>query len=85
MTDTATIIATISKNSREQVIVSIDNFHGADLVDIRVNALFDDSEDFRPTKKGAAVKVEKLPEFISALEGACAEAQRRGLLDGDSP
>ena len=46
---------------------------------------FDDSEDFRPTKKGAAVKVEKLPEFISALEGACAEAQRRGLLDGDSP
>lgn len=79
MTD-VTIIATISKNSQESVVVSLAKFNDIDLVDIRVNATFGDSEEPRPTKKGVSLKVAKLPALIHALEDAQAEARRRGLL-----
>lgn len=69
------------------VRVALDEFHGVDLIDVRVWA------DFKagpagvvraPTKKGVALNVRSLPELIQALQKAQEEAQRRGLLP-DAP
>jgi hypothetical protein len=78
------IIATVEKNTLEEVRVALDEFHGIDLIDIRVFADFTGTHaEKRPTKKGISLKVAKLPELIEALEKARAEAERRGLLTAD--
>jgi hypothetical protein len=81
MSDAPTIIATISKNARESVRVALDQFHGIDLLDIRILAHADDGEsDAILTKKGVAIRVGKIRELIEALQLAEAEARRRGLI-----
>lgn len=78
-------IAVVEKNSREEVRVSLDEFAGVQVVDVRIFA------DFKtgplavrgPTKKGVTLKVEKLSALIQALLTAQAEAVRRGLVVGD--
>jgi hypothetical protein len=77
-----TLIATVRKNQNEEVRVSLSTFKGCDLCDVRVYASFDDGDaERRPTKKGIAVKVDRLPELIAALQSAEAEARRRGLFE----
>jgi hypothetical protein len=76
----ATVIARVEKNSREEIIIALDEFKSIDLLDIRVFASFGDDETRKPTKKGIAVKVEKIPALITALQDAEAEAKRRGLI-----
>ena len=71
-------IGRIEKNSREEIRVSLTEFKGHQLIDLRVYAL--DGDDANPTKKGIAVKVDKLPELARLLTEAEAEARRRGLL-----
>ena len=67
----ATVVAIIRKNSLEEVRVSISEFRGHKLVDVRVFADFDGSGgEPRPTKKGVALKVELLPDLIAALRAA---------------
>jgi len=83
MTD-ATIIATIRKNASESVVVSLAEFKGYHLVDARVHSVFNPGDDPKPTKKGVALRVEKLPELIEALKDAEAEARRRGLIGGEA-
>lgn len=74
------IVARIEKNKLEEVVVALDEFRGTSLLDIRVWADFDGEGERRPTKKGIAVKVEKLPEIIAVLEKAREAAERHGLL-----
>lgn len=76
--------AVIPKNSREEVRVSLDEFGGHQLVDVRVYADFNTGpvETRGPTKKGVALAVERLPDLIAALEAARTEAIARGLLKG---
>ena len=69
----ARLIATIEKNSREEVRVSLDQFKGHDLVDIRTFADFDDVGERRATKKGVSLKRERLPDLIEALQQAMRE------------
>ena len=78
----AEIIATIEKNSREDVRIALDEFHGAQLIDVRTFADFTSGgpDDRKPTKKGVSLNVAKLPALIAALERARDEAERRGLL-----
>ena len=80
MTD-AHLIATITKNSREQIMISLTEFKGHDLIDVRVFA--NDGSEHVATRKGISIAVGRLPELIQALQGAEAEARRRGLLDGE--
>jgi Transcriptional Coactivator p15 (PC4) len=83
MTDSL-IIATHEKNTLEEVRVALDEFHGVDLVDIRVFADFTGTHaEKRATKKGISLKVGKLPKLILALEKARAEAEQRGLLTAE--
>jgi hypothetical protein len=77
---TGTIIGRIPKNARETILVSLDKFKGVDLLDVRV--FFEDDGDLKPTRKGIALKVEKLPELIEVLTKALAQARRQGLGKG---
>ncbi|OQP87569.1 hypothetical protein BTR14_03085 [Rhizobium rhizosphaerae] len=74
-----TIIATIAKNRRETVRVTLTKFEGHDLLGLRVWFTSNDSEE-RPGKAGLALRVSLIPNLIQALQDAQAEAVRRGLL-----
>ena len=83
MTETL-IVARIEKNRLEEVVIALETFRGVDLIDIRVHADFSGADpERRPTKKGVALKVEKLPQLIAALQNAEVEARRRGLLNSE--
>jgi hypothetical protein len=73
----AIVIGEIRKNNRETLRVSLDEFKGHRLIDIRVFSAWGDDEDVKPTKKGVAFKVEKLGELIELLDKAAAEIARR--------
>ena len=72
-------IATFAKNSRDQVRVSICEYQGFDLVDLRVWTTPDNGGDPVPTKKGVSIRVTMLPELIAALKEAESVAQRELL------
>lgn len=76
MTD-VTIIKVIPKNARESVRIAIDQYQGIDLVDVRVQTNDDEPQ---LTKKGIAIRPDKLRALIDALTDAEAECQRRGLI-----
>ena len=69
-------IATFAKNSRDQVRVSITEYQGHDLVDLRVWTTPDNGGDPFATKKGLSIRVTMLPELIEALKQAEATAQK---------
>jgi hypothetical protein len=59
-------LASFRKNTREEVRVSLDEFNGYDLVNIRVWYQTEDGE-VRPGKQGLAIRLEQLPELQAAL------------------
>lgn len=75
-------VATIQKNSMEDVRVTLDEFSGHQLIDVRIYADFKTGnvETRGPTKKGVSLNISRLPDLIAALVTAKAEAERRGLL-----
>jgi len=73
-------IATIPKNSMDEVRVSLSEFKGHTYVDVRVYTEFEGDSEKRPTKKGITVRPDLLPELRQALEQAEAEARAAGLL-----
>ena len=75
-----TAIATIKKNSREEIRVTLDEFRGHHLVNIRVFYDAGDGE-MKPGKQGIAVKVELFPELLAALGTAEKAARRAGMME----
>ncbi|WP_336042567.1 transcriptional coactivator p15/PC4 family protein [Pseudooceanicola nanhaiensis] len=75
-----TAIATIKKNSREELRVTLDEFRGHHLVNVRVFYDAGDGE-MKPGKQGIAVKVELLRELLAALDAAEKSARQAGLLE----
>jgi hypothetical protein len=74
-------IAVIAKNKTEEIRVELSEFHGHDLVNLRIWADPRDGGAERiPTKAGICCRVALLPELIEALRQAEAEARRAGLL-----
>jgi hypothetical protein len=82
MSDAAeTLVGIVEKNRTEEVRVRLAVWQGCDFVDLRVFAEFDGTDgERRPTKRGVAIAVHRLPELVTALQGALAEAQRQGLI-----
>lgn len=76
-------VTTIQKNGREDVQIALDDFHGIDLIDIRVFAAFDDTGQRKQTKKGVSLKIGKLPSLIEALQETEVEVRRRRLLGAE--
>lgn len=64
-----TTVAVFPKNSREQVRVILGEFHGRQILNIRV-FWSRDGKDWNPSQKGLAMAVEKLPLLLASLHQA---------------
>jgi hypothetical protein len=73
------VVARITKNKRESVVVALGSFMGTPLVHVRIHYVDDKGED-RPTAKGVCLNVDSLPELRAAIAQAEAEAILQGLL-----
>ena len=75
------LVATIIKNSTEELRIALSEYRGCHLINCRIWANYDSPlEEKRPTKKGFALAVAKLPELIEVLQRAEQEARAAGLL-----
>lgn len=77
-------VAKFWKNRRrnESVHVSLSEYEGHVLINVRVYATGADGID-RPTPKGVAMGIQKLPELARALAKAEAKARELGLVDDE--
>ncbi len=73
-----TPVATIQKNDREELRVSIDEFKGHHLLNVRVWYDAADGEQ-RPGKQGIALKLSLLPGLLEALKDVQALAREQNL------
>lgn len=61
-----THLATIRKNQREEVRVSVDEFKGRKLLNVRV--WFEaEAGEYRPGKQGIALRLDLVPELVAAI------------------
>ena len=60
------LIAQFEKNATEVVRVSLTEYRGRKLLDVRVY-YSDDEGQYRPTKKGVSLSVDVYPDFKRAL------------------
>jgi len=72
------VIASIEKNSMEEVRVSLTEFKGKELIDLRVYYQPEDGEEKRPTKKGITISPEKFPELKKAILALEKVLQKQG-------
>jgi hypothetical protein len=77
-------IAKFWKNRRrsESVHVTLSDYEGHSLINVRVYATGTDGID-RPTTKGVAMAINKLPELARAIAKAEAKAKELGLLEAE--
>ena len=65
--------------------MALSEYRGHDLVNLRIWANYDSAgSEKRPTKKGFALRIERLPELIAVLKKAEAEARAAGLLGAET-
>jgi hypothetical protein len=78
------VISKFWKNRRrsESIHVSLSEYEGHCLINVRVYCTGTDGID-RPTPKGVAMGIRKLPELARALVKAEATARELGLLEAD--
>jgi hypothetical protein len=76
------IVSKFWKNRRrkESVHVSLSEYEGRVLINVRTYATGTDGID-RPTPKGVAMGIRKLPELAAAVTKALAKARELGLLE----
>ena len=75
------VVAVIRKNKSEDIRVSLSEWEGHNLVNVRIWAEHEGATEARlPTKKGIVLQISRLPELITALEIARDEATAAGLL-----
>jgi hypothetical protein len=79
-------VAKFWKNRRrnESVRISLSEYEGHPLINVRVFCTGTDGID-RPTQKGVAMAIGKLPELARALVKAEARARELGLLEQEEP
>ena len=75
----AETIAQFTKSTTEEIRVSISEFRGRHLIDIRTFYL-DQDEEYKPTKKGVSIAVELYPEFKEAMRKLEEALKEEGLL-----
>jgi hypothetical protein len=77
-------VAKFFKNRRKDVIVvSLSTFEGRNLVDVRQH-FTNEKGQMRPTSKGVAMVVLRLPALAAAVNKALKRAQELGLLDDEA-
>jgi hypothetical protein len=75
------IVAKLPKNARETIFLSLSEFKGRRLVDIRVHVPGDQDGDWVPTRKGVSLAVGLYPAFKQALAELEEALVAQGLLD----
>lgn len=77
------IIAEWPRNAREALRLSLSEFRGAPMVDLRV--WFDDGAGrMQPGRSGLTLSTKHLPRLAEAMARALAEAEARGLVATDA-
>lgn len=82
MTTEPVIVAELAKNSREVLKVSLSQYHGHALADLRTYAPVTGLDVLCPTKRGVSIRVEMLDDLIEALIKAKADAVSLGWMGG---
>ena len=75
------IISQITKNAREVVFLSLSEFKGRKLIDIRVHVPGDQEGEWVPTRKGVSLAVSLYPAFKQGLAQLEQALIQKGLLD----
>uniref|UniRef100_A0A7C5EN60 Transcriptional regulator n=1 Tax=Desulfobacca acetoxidans TaxID=60893 RepID=A0A7C5EN60_9BACT len=75
------VISKLSKNARETIFLSISEFKGRKLIDIRVHVPGDQEGDWVPTRKGLSLGIALYPAFRKALQELEEALISQGLLD----
>jgi hypothetical protein len=75
------VISKVSKNARETLFLSLSEFKGHRLIDIRVHVPGDQEGDWVPTRKGVSLAVGLYPAFKEALAHLEDALIQQGLLD----
>jgi pantoate kinase len=76
-------VAKFFKNRRKEVIVvSLSTFEGRNIVDVRQH-FHNEKGQMRPTGKGVAMVVLRLPELHQVITKALTKARELGLLDDE--
>ncbi len=70
------LISTIKKSQRQEIRVGLSDFtkDGTTYNMVFARVYFDDGTEYRPGRNGINVRVELLPELITALQRAAAHA-----------
>ena len=71
-------IADVAKNRTEVIRISLTEFKGANLIDVRVMDCNHGEASF--TKRGVSLRLDRLHWLIKSLQEADAEARKHGLL-----
>jgi len=75
------LIASIPKNRRETARISLDEFAGHQLVDLRLWFSPNAGSEPKPSPKGLSLDVKHLPALRAAIEEAERVARAAGLLE----
>lgn len=74
-------ISKVPKNAREVIFLSLSEFKGHRLIDIRVHVPGDEEDVWVPTRKGVSLAVGLYPAFKQALGQVEEALLEQGLLD----
>jgi hypothetical protein len=75
------VIAKLPKNARETIFLSLSEFKGRQLVDIRVHVPGNEDGEWVPTRKGVSLAVSLYPAFKQALTELEDALVDQGFLD----
>jgi hypothetical protein len=82
------VISQVTKNAREVIFLSLSEYKGHRLIDIRVHVPGDQPGDWLPTRKGVSLAVGLYPAFKQGLAELEKALIQQGILDRedlDSP
>ena len=73
------LVAQFEKNKKEEVRLSVGNFHGRKIISVRV-FYKDDDGTWKPGKQGLAITVERYKDFAGAILQVGEHLKEKGLL-----
>lgn len=65
--DFGILVQSIAKNKRQRIDVRVNEYKGTTFLDIREYFLHNESGEWRPGRKGIAVRDELYPELLQAI------------------
>jgi hypothetical protein len=79
MDDTSQMVTQFEKNSKEEIRVSIDRFHGRNLINIRVYYRGPDQQ-WLPGRQGIALGIDRYRDLADAVVRLGEALQAQGLI-----